>query len=640
MEHLLLVQGSEVLVVPMWAYNLVLGLPWFQSRNPDINWQLGRLLALRIPWAAELLAVDRVDHQECPGIVPGSRAKLEACPEGGGSIPDIQMLRATAFDDLLASEEVIGTFFLRVGDCTGLLGATLEGITEVEWDWPQVLDAWAGSSGGSCGRRVSTQEPRITATGTPRHTGSTGWWGLGLPLVNCFKYRLLDIPPYCCLYIYITNSELMFADGASITTMMVSTDDGGHNLAIYEDFLEVFSNGNAETLPPHRSTDHAIDLEPSYNLPYGQIYNLLEFKLRTLKAYIEANLAHGFFQQSSSQILFAQKNNAGLSLCVDYHALNKVRVNNPYPLPLFSEMLDRVCEGWIFTKLDLCGGYYFIQINEGVEYKTDFWMCYGQFEYQVMPSGLTNPPATFQSYIDECLRWYIDEFAVCYLDDILIYSTNDQEHKQHMRQVLQGLKEFGPYCNTEKCQFGVSEVGFPGYVFTTDGVGMDSVWFATIEDWPTPKSVRKVQVLLGFTNFYQWFIWKYAKVNLPLKAITKEISNITLQEIRRLGQMGMDTGSRVGFWKTKKNIHWSTDPPSFWSGQCDYSRNGRERICDCAHSHSVWCCRGSQASQLLLPKVISSRTELWHLWSGAIGHCRNTKTVAALPRGGQLQDRN
>jgi hypothetical protein len=132
MEHLSPVQESGVLVVPMRAYDLVLGLPWFNSRNPDVDWQSGRLLALRTPGEAEVVAVDRVEHQECPGNVPGSTAREEACSEGGGGIPDIQILGATAFDDLLASEQVVGTFFLRVGDCTGLLGATVEGITDGE----------------------------------------------------------------------------------------------------------------------------------------------------------------------------------------------------------------------------------------------------------------------------------------------------------------------------------------------------------------------------------------------------------------------------------------------------------------------------------------------------------------------------
>jgi len=92
MQHSAPVQESEVLVVPMRAYNLLLGLPWFQSRNPDVNWERGRLLALRTPRGAELVAVDRVDHQDRPGNVPGSMAREEACFEGGGGIPDIDIL--------------------------------------------------------------------------------------------------------------------------------------------------------------------------------------------------------------------------------------------------------------------------------------------------------------------------------------------------------------------------------------------------------------------------------------------------------------------------------------------------------------------------------------------------------------------
>jgi len=118
--------------VPMRAYDLVLGLPWFQSRNPDVDWQSGRLLALRSPGGVEVVAVDRVEHQECPGNAPESTAREEVCSAGGGGIPDIQIHGATAVDDLLASEQVVGTFFLRVADCTGLLGATVEGITDGE----------------------------------------------------------------------------------------------------------------------------------------------------------------------------------------------------------------------------------------------------------------------------------------------------------------------------------------------------------------------------------------------------------------------------------------------------------------------------------------------------------------------------
>jgi len=139
-----------------------------------------------------------------------------------------------------------------------------------------------------------------------------------------------------------------------------------------------------------------------------------------------------------------------------------------------------------------------------------------------MPFGLTNAPSTFQAYIDDCLRPYIDDFAVCYLDDILIYSTNEEEHEEQVRKVLQRLREFGLYSKAEKCRFGVSEVGFLGCVIRPDGIAMESDRISTIEDWPTPESVRDVQVLLGFTNFYRRFIRKYAKVTTPISDLLQK----------------------------------------------------------------------------------------------------------------------
>jgi hypothetical protein len=310
---------------------------------------------------------------------------------------------------------------------------------------------------------------------------------------------------------------------------MLTTDDGGCIPAQYQEFVEVISKNKAETLPPHRQIDHVINLEPDYKLPYGRIYNLSEFELKTLKAYIETNLVNGFIQRSSSSaaapILCTKNKDGGLRLCVDYRALNLGTEKNRYPLPLISELLDRVHEAQIFTELDLRNTYHLIRIKEGDEIKTAFRTRYGQFEYRAMPFQLTNALATFQAYIDDCLRPYIDDFTVSYLDDILIYSTKEKEHEDHVRQVLQRLQELGLYCNAEKCQFRVQEVGFLGFFINSDGIGMESNRISTIEDWPTPESVRHVQVLLGFTNFYRRFIRKYAQVTAPISNLLKTMGS-------------------------------------------------------------------------------------------------------------------
>jgi len=173
-----------------------------------------------------------------------------------------------------------------------------------------------------------------------------------------------------------------------------------------------------------------------------------------------------------------------------------------------------------------------------------------------MPFGLTNAPATFQAYIDDCLRPYIDNFTVCYLDNILMYSTKEDDHEDHVRKVLERLPEFGSYCKAEKCQFGLSEVGFLGFIINSEGVGMESDRISTIEDWPTPKSVRDVQVLFGFTNFYGMFIRKYAQV-------TTHISNLPKTTGSRKWEWTRD--AELAFRKLKKAfteapIHQHFDP--------------------------------------------------------------------------------
>jgi len=127
---------------------------------------------------------------------------------------------------------------------------------------------------------------------------------------------------------------------------------------------------------------------------------------------------------------------------------------------LLSEMLNCMCDARILMKLELHGAYKLLLMKERDEYKMACRMHCNQFKCRVMPFGLTNTTATFQSYIDDCLLRYIDDFAVCYLKDILIRSANMKEHEEQVRQVLHWLKESDLCCNGQKWQFKVLEVGF------------------------------------------------------------------------------------------------------------------------------------------------------------------------------------
>ena len=118
-----------------------------------------------------------------------------------------------------------------------------------------------------------------------------------------------------------------------------------------------------------------------------------------------------------------------------------------------------------------------------------------------MPFGLCNAPASFQGYVNDVIREYLDKFAITYLDDILIYSNSLEEHIFHVRQVLKKLLEHGLYVKLEKCEFHVQEISFLGFVISPKCISMDPARISTISDWPVPRSVTDVQVFLGFANF-------------------------------------------------------------------------------------------------------------------------------------------
>ncbi len=193
----------------------------------------------------------------------------------------------------------------------------------------------------------------------------------------------------------------------------------------YRDPVDVFLPSNANSLPPHQDEDHAIELQPGKTPPFGPLYNLSEYQFKTLREYIDKNLANGFIRPSKSSagapVLFTPKPDGTLRLCVDYRGLNSMTIKNQYPLTLIDEILDRLSDNHVFTKVDVKNAYYRLRIREGDERKTAFQTRYELFEYLLMPFRLTNAPASFQSYIHGLLRPYLDITVIVHLNDVFVF---------------------------------------------------------------------------------------------------------------------------------------------------------------------------------------------------------------------------
>ena len=294
----------------------------------------------------------------------------------------------------------------------------------------------------------------------------------------------------------------------------------------YHENLKVFSRAEADKLPEHRPYDLKIKLEPGKQPPFGPLYGMSRDELKCLRKYLDEHLAKGFIRASTSPVaapvLFAKKPGGGLRFCIDYRGLNAITVKNRYPIPLIQETLNRLSKAKYYTKLDIIAAFNKIRIAEGDEWLTTFRTRYGLFEMLVMPFGLANAPSTFQHYVNDVLRPYLDVFCTAYIDDILIYSDNLEDHRKHVRAVLQALQEAGLQLDVDKCEFHKTEVLYLGLIISTDGIRMDPAKIKTIMEWETPANVKDVQSFLGFANFYRRFIQDYSKIVAPLTALTRK----------------------------------------------------------------------------------------------------------------------
>jgi len=294
----------------------------------------------------------------------------------------------------------------------------------------------------------------------------------------------------------------------------------------YSKHLHVFSKKEADILPKHGTHDHAIHLKEGAQAPASALYGMSHNEAQELRRYLDENLGKGFIRASRSEaaapVLFVKKAEEGLRFCVDYRGLNAITVKNRYPLPLIFETLNRLSRAKIFIKLDIIAAFNRLRIREEDESLTAFRTRFGLFEYLVMPFGLCNGPASFQNYINDTLREYLDEFCTAYLDDILIYSDNEAEHEIHVNRVLQKLAQAGLQVDITKCAFHVTEVPYLGLIITIKGVKMDPAKVNTIVNWPTLVNVKDVQSFLDFANFYRRFIYGYSKIAAPLTRLTRK----------------------------------------------------------------------------------------------------------------------
>ena len=298
-----------------------------------------------------------------------------------------------------------------------------------------------------------------------------------------------------------------------------------YDIPVVRDYPDVFPE-ELPGMPPERDIEFVIELTPGTSPIAQKPYRMNTEELVELKKQLADMLSKGLIRPSASPwgspVIFVDKEDGTIRLCVDYRKLNDVTIKNKYPLPKIEDLFDQMNGAKIFSKIDLRTGYHQLRVRESDIPKTAFTTRYGLYEYTVMSFGLTNAPAYFMYLMNKVFMKFLDKFVVVFIDDILVYSKNEEEHEQHLRLVLETLREHQLYAKFSKCEFWLKEVKFLGHVLSAGGVAVDPKKIASILEWKTPANVRNIREFLGLAGYYRKFVKDFSKIAKPMTELLKK----------------------------------------------------------------------------------------------------------------------
>jgi hypothetical protein len=279
-------------------------------------------------------------------------------------------------------------------------------------------------------------------------------------------------------------------------------------------------------MPPDRDIEFIIELQPGTAPISKRPYRMPPNELAELKIQLQDLLDKGFIRPSASPwgspALFVKKKDNSLRLCVDYCPLNTVTIKNKYPLPRIDILFNQLAGAKVFSKINLRSGYHQIKIRPSDVPKIAFSTRYGLYEYLVMSFDLTNALAYFMYLMNSVFMQELDKFVVVFIDDILIYFKNPEDHAKHLHVILQRLRDHHLYAKFSKCEFWLDTVKFLGHTISGNGMSVDPSKVQEVMDWKPPTSVHQIRSFLGLTGYYRRFVPDFSRIAKPMTELLKK----------------------------------------------------------------------------------------------------------------------